>query len=168
MLTVLLSSCFAAYRTQELERKRKAAGGGKEEPKLTKKQQEAVQTQLAKEKATRRQLQQLDKQLAAVCAMMTSCFHGNPGAARRQIPSLLSPVTSLLSSPLAAPRLGPVFIEMSRAAFENRDCYLGTKSHFILAFVLHFILPLWIEAQLPVLCANHRTRQDIKGLFVCE
>jgi len=56
--------------TKELEKKRKAAG--KEEPKLTKKQQEAVQAQLQKEAASRAQLIQVNtlnyrKKLRVAC-----------------------------------------------------------------------------------------------------
>ena len=107
----------------ELEKKRKATG--KEEVKLTKKQQEAMTSQLAKEAEKRSALRQLDDRLSLACSLLTSCLHGNTTAVRRQLPKLVPRITSLMSSALAAPRLADVFVALSDAAFESRSTHLG-------------------------------------------
>ena len=68
---------------------------------------------------------QLDDRLSLACDLLTSCLRGNAGALRRQLPRLVPLITSLMSSPLAAPRLAAIFVALGDAAFESRDKYLG-------------------------------------------
>jgi len=120
----------------ELEKKRKAAG--KDEVKLTKKQQEAVAAQLAKESVKRNALLQLDDRLSVACSLLMSCLRGNAGAVRRQLPSLIPEITSLMSSALAAPRLTELFVALGNAAFESRDRYVG---HLVAHCTLRLLNP---------------------------
>jgi hypothetical protein len=52
----------------------------------------------------------IDK-MSHVCSILMSCIHGNAGAVRCQLPVLLPPIVSLLSSPLAATRLCNIYLQ---------------------------------------------------------
>jgi len=78
---------------------------------------------------------QLDDRLSLACDLLISCLHGNAGALRRQLPKLVPHITSLMSSPLAAPRLAAVFVSLGDAAFESRDKYLGLTLSSLLSLL---------------------------------
>lgn len=104
---------------KELEMKKKQVGGNKDEPKLTKKQQELVQNQIQKETATRTRLKELDQQIENACVMLMACLRGERHSTKLNIPFILEVTVKLLQSALSAPRIASLFISLREAVFDE-------------------------------------------------
>ncbi|XP_074643687.1 stalled ribosome sensor GCN1-like [Tubulanus polymorphus] len=107
---------------KEMERKKK---GNKGEVKLTKKQEELKQEQLKKEKEIRDRLKSCDMKLSDVCAILSACLAGNAEQFGIYMPELLGDIMPLFKSPLAAPRVRDLYLDMKRAVFGEEYKVLG-------------------------------------------
>lgn len=138
---------------QELKKKK----GIKEEIQLTTKQKEMMQIQLEKESATRKRLQevrsskvcpvnqviktdcppvwhfkipclQLDGELQSVVGLLEATLIERPAQITRELPAVLQVLMPLLHSPLAAPSIQQVFLDIGVCLMPKSLQHLGTKS----------------------------------------
>ncbi|XP_068166575.1 stalled ribosome sensor GCN1 [Antennarius striatus] len=116
---------------EEINRKR----GIKEELQLTSKQKEMIQIQLEKEAAIRKRLQELDVELQSVVGLLEAILIERPCHITRELPSVLHALIPLLQSPLAAPRIKQVFLDMG-------VCLMPTGLHNLAVLVGHVTLRL--------------------------
>ncbi|XP_058803320.1 stalled ribosome sensor GCN1 isoform X2 [Phymastichus coffea] len=99
---------------RELYEKRKKEGKIKE-PKLTPKQEEAVKAQFAKENAIRYKLTEMNKVITSVVSMVKATARGNGFHLSFYFKDLLPSILRNLSSPLAAPTLSELFVNLRTA-----------------------------------------------------
>ncbi|KAM9391827.1 stalled ribosome sensor GCN1 [Pholidichthys leucotaenia] len=96
----------------ELQEEMKKKKGIKDEIHLTSKQKEMIQMQLEKESAIRRRLQELDVELQSVVGLLDATLKARPAQISRELPAVLQVLLPLLHSPLAAPRVQQVFLDI--------------------------------------------------------
>uniref|UniRef100_A0A4W3H8T3 GCN1 activator of EIF2AK4 n=1 Tax=Callorhinchus milii TaxID=7868 RepID=A0A4W3H8T3_CALMI len=108
--------------TEELKKKK----GLKEEVQLSKKQKEMLQTQLEREGAIRKKLQQLDEELQSALNVLNTVIKRNPTDLSKHIPALIRSFLPLFSSPLVAPRLIEPFLAMGACVMPADLQYLGS------------------------------------------
>ncbi|GFG32063.1 hypothetical protein Cfor_06845 [Coptotermes formosanus] len=96
---------------RELEEKRRKQGKLKE-PQLTPKQKEALRVQLEKESAIRARLSELNKMLKNVVSMIKAAANGDGEGLSLYFRDLLPSVLRDLQSPLAAPYLSALYLEL--------------------------------------------------------
>ncbi|XP_005746121.1 translational activator GCN1 [Pundamilia nyererei] len=96
----------------ELQEELKKKKGIKEEIQLTTKQKEMMQIQLEKESATRKRLQELDGELQSVVGLLEATLIERPAQITRELPAVLQVLMPLLHSPLAAPSIQQVFLDI--------------------------------------------------------
>uniref|UniRef100_A0AAQ6AI46 TOG domain-containing protein n=1 Tax=Amphiprion ocellaris TaxID=80972 RepID=A0AAQ6AI46_AMPOC len=100
---------FAFYLiSQEMKKKK----GIKDEVQLTSKQKEMMQIQLEKESAIRKRLQGLDVELQSVVGLLEAILIERPAEITRELPAVLQVLMPLLHSPLAAPCVQQVFLDI--------------------------------------------------------
>ncbi|XP_033627513.1 eIF-2-alpha kinase activator GCN1-like [Asterias rubens] len=109
---------------KEMEAKKRAKGI-KIEVKLTKKQQEAKDAELAKESAIRKRLEKLDQDLSTTVNLLHACARGCPSTMAHTIPTLVPCLLSLVSSPLAASQVTEVFLALRRCVFKKNQMNIG-------------------------------------------
>ncbi|PSN31349.1 eIF-2-alpha kinase activator GCN1, partial [Blattella germanica] len=109
---------------RELEEKRRKQGKLKE-PELTPKQKEVLRLQLEKERAVRARLTELNKRLEGVVSMIKAAANGNGEELSLYFRELLPYILLDLQSPLAAPYLANLYIDLWKCVFTNEQKYLG-------------------------------------------
>jgi len=110
---------------RELEEKRRKQGKLKE-PQLTPKQKEALRLQLEKESAIRARLNELNKMLKNVVSMIKAAANGDGEGLSLYFRDLLPSILRDLQSPLAAPYLSTLYLELSKCVFfTSGHKYLG-------------------------------------------
>uniref|UniRef100_A0A8D3D3V7 GCN1 activator of EIF2AK4 n=1 Tax=Scophthalmus maximus TaxID=52904 RepID=A0A8D3D3V7_SCOMX len=96
----------------ELREELKKKKGIKEEVQLTSKQKELMQIQLDKESLIRKRLQGLDMQLQSVVGLLEAALIERPAQITRELPAVLQVLLPLLHSPLAAPLIQRVILDI--------------------------------------------------------
>uniref|UniRef100_A0A7N8XZY4 GCN1 activator of EIF2AK4 n=1 Tax=Mastacembelus armatus TaxID=205130 RepID=A0A7N8XZY4_9TELE len=96
----------------ELQEELKKKRGIKEEVQLTSKQKEMVQVQFDKEASIRKRLQGHDVELQSVVGLLEATLIERPAHITRELPSVLQVLMPLLQSPLAAPCIQQVFLDI--------------------------------------------------------
>uniref|UniRef100_A0AAQ6AI59 TOG domain-containing protein n=1 Tax=Amphiprion ocellaris TaxID=80972 RepID=A0AAQ6AI59_AMPOC len=96
----------------ELQEEMKKKKGIKDEVQLTSKQKEMMQIQLEKESAIRKRLQGLDVELQSVVGLLEAILIERPAEITRELPAVLQVLMPLLHSPLAAPCVQQVFLDI--------------------------------------------------------
>ncbi|XP_045930063.1 eIF-2-alpha kinase activator GCN1-like [Micropterus dolomieu] len=119
----------------ELQEELKKKKGIKEELQLTSKQKEMMQIQLEKEAAIRKRLQGLDVELQSVVGLLDATLIARPPQITRELPSVLQVLTPLMQSPLAAPRIQQVFLDIG-------VCLMPKHLHSLAVLVGHVTLRL--------------------------
>uniref|UniRef100_A0A7N6ASL0 TOG domain-containing protein n=1 Tax=Anabas testudineus TaxID=64144 RepID=A0A7N6ASL0_ANATE len=119
----------------ELQEELKKKKGIKEEVQLTSKQKEMMQVQLDKEAAIRKRLQGLDEELQSVVGLLEAALIERPAQITRELPAVLQVLMPLLNSPLAAPRIYKVFLDIG-------VCLMPRGLHYLAVLVGHVTLRL--------------------------
>ncbi|XP_073675995.1 stalled ribosome sensor GCN1 [Garra rufa] len=96
----------------ELQEEIKKKKGVKEEIQLTSKQKEMMQNQLEKESGIRKRLQELDVELQSAVGLLEAVLARRPPLIWMHLPGVLQVVLPLLQSPLAAPHIKQVFLNI--------------------------------------------------------
>uniref|UniRef100_A0A1A8L3W7 GCN1 general control of amino-acid synthesis 1-like 1 n=2 Tax=Nothobranchius pienaari TaxID=704102 RepID=A0A1A8L3W7_9TELE len=142
----------------ELQEELKKKKGIKEEVQLTSKQKELIQVQLEKESAIRKRLHGMDVELQSVVGLLESTLRARPAQITKELPAVLQVLMPLLHSPLAAPRVQQVFLDIG-------VCLIPKHLHNLAVLVGHVTLrllkpecdldPAWAQEDLDT--ASHRT-----------
>ncbi|KAM9360287.1 stalled ribosome sensor GCN1 [Symphorus nematophorus] len=119
----------------ELQEELKKKKGIKDELQLTSKQKEMMQIQLEKEAATRKRLEGLDVELQSVVGLLEATLIERPPQITRELPAVLQVLMPLLHSPLAAPRIQQVFLDIG-------VCLMPKHLHYLAVLVGHVTLRL--------------------------
>uniref|UniRef100_A0A8C4NPU2 GCN1 activator of EIF2AK4 n=1 Tax=Dicentrarchus labrax TaxID=13489 RepID=A0A8C4NPU2_DICLA len=119
----------------ELQEELKKKKGIKEELQLTSKQKEMMQIQLEKEAAIRKRLQGLDAELQSLVGLLEATLIERPPQITRELPAVLQVLTPLLQSPLAAPCIQQVFLDIG-------VCLMPKHLHHLAVLVGHVTLRL--------------------------
>nr|XP_020454851.1 eIF-2-alpha kinase activator GCN1 isoform X2 [Monopterus albus] len=119
----------------ELQEELKKKKGIKEEVQLTSKQKEMIQMQLDKEASIRKRLQGLDVELQSVLGLLKAALTERPAQITRELPAVLQVLMPLLHSPLAAPCIQQVFLDIG-------VCLMPKHLHFLAVLVGHVTLRL--------------------------
>ncbi|XP_014232646.1 eIF-2-alpha kinase activator GCN1 [Trichogramma pretiosum] len=109
---------------RELYEKRKKEGKIKE-PKLTPKQEEALKAQVNKENAIRRKLTEMNTVITNVVSMIRAAKQGNGYHLSFYFKDLLPSILRNLASPLAAPVMAELFVELRDAIMISHDSTLN-------------------------------------------
>ncbi|XP_024130877.1 eIF-2-alpha kinase activator GCN1 [Oryzias melastigma] len=142
----------------ELQEEIKKKKGIKDEVQLTSKQKEMMQIQLEKESSIRKRLQGMDIELQSVVGVLEAILKEKPAQISRELPAVLQVLIPLLQSPLAAPRVQQVFLDIGM-------CLMPKHLHHLAVLVGHVTLrllkpecdldPAWEQEDLD--SAVHRT-----------
>ncbi|KAE8291635.1 eIF-2-alpha kinase activator GCN1 [Larimichthys crocea] len=119
----------------ELQEEIKKKKGIKEELQLTSKQKEMMQIQLEKEADIRKRLQGLDAELQSAVGLLEATLIERPAQITRELPAALQVLMPLLQSPLAAPRIQQVFLDIG-------VCLMPKHLHSLAVLVGHVTLRL--------------------------
>uniref|UniRef100_A0A7N8WUD6 GCN1 activator of EIF2AK4 n=1 Tax=Mastacembelus armatus TaxID=205130 RepID=A0A7N8WUD6_9TELE len=119
----------------ELQEELKKKRGIKEEVQLTSKQKEMVQVQFDKEASIRKRLQGHDVELQSVVGLLEATLIERPAHITRELPSVLQVLMPLLQSPLAAPCIQQVFLDIG-------VCLMPKHLHCLAVLVGHVTLRL--------------------------
>ncbi|XP_040898957.1 eIF-2-alpha kinase activator GCN1 [Toxotes jaculatrix] len=119
----------------ELQEELKKKKGIKEEVQLTSKQKEMMQIQLEKEASIRKRLQGLDVELRSVVGLLEAALKARPAQITRELPAVVQVLLPLLHSPLAAPLIQQVFLDIG-------VCLMPKHLHSLAVLVGHVTLRL--------------------------
>uniref|UniRef100_A0A8C5HZY1 TOG domain-containing protein n=1 Tax=Gouania willdenowi TaxID=441366 RepID=A0A8C5HZY1_GOUWI len=119
----------------ELQEEIKKKKGIKEEVQLTSKQKELMQIQQEKESAIRKRLQEMDMELQSVLGLLSAVLREGPPLVTRELPAVLQVLLPLLQSPLAAPRIQQLFLDIG-------VCVMPKHMHSLAVLVGHVTLRL--------------------------
>ncbi|XP_034546988.1 eIF-2-alpha kinase activator GCN1 [Notolabrus celidotus] len=119
----------------ELQEEIKKKKGIKEELQLTSKQKEMMQNQLEKEAAIRKSLTELDVELQSLVGLLEAILTEGPPQITRELPPVLQVLIPLLQSPLAAPRIQQIFLDIG-------VCLMPKHLHSLAVLVGHVTLRL--------------------------
>ncbi|XP_072244658.1 stalled ribosome sensor GCN1 [Leuresthes tenuis] len=119
----------------ELQEELKKKKGIKDEVQLTSKQKEMMQIQLEKESAIRKRLQGLDVELQSMIGLLKAIMKERPAQITRELPAVLQVLLPLLPSPLAAPRIQQLFLDIG-------VCLMPSHLHHLAVLVGHVTLRL--------------------------
>ncbi|XP_061622693.1 stalled ribosome sensor GCN1 isoform X2 [Phyllopteryx taeniolatus] len=122
---------FGLELQEELKKKR----GIKDEVQLTSKQKEMIAMQHDKEESIRKRLQGLDVEFQSLVGLLVAALKERPAQITRELPSVLQVLLPLLHSPLAAPRVQKIFLDIG-------VCLLPPPLHHLGALVGHVTLRL--------------------------
>ncbi len=101
---------------RELEEKRKREGKYKE-PELNPKQKEAIRLQMEKEGAIRSKVSILNAAVQQACSMLRAALDSVPSILSNHLTKLIPEILRALSSPVAAPLLQPIWIDLRKVVF---------------------------------------------------
>nr|XP_043881729.1 eIF-2-alpha kinase activator GCN1 [Solea senegalensis] len=119
----------------ELKEELKKKKGITEEVQLTSKQKERMQNQLDKESSIRKRLQGLDADLQSVIGLLEAVLVEKPAQLTRELPAVFQVLLPLLQSPLAAPCIHQVFLDIGK-------CLMPKHLHYLAVLVGHVTLRL--------------------------
>ncbi|XP_071778358.1 stalled ribosome sensor GCN1 [Centroberyx gerrardi] len=119
----------------ELQEELKKKKGIKDELQLTSKQKEMMQVQLEREASIRKRLQGLDMELQCAVGLLEAALIERPPQISWQLPGVLQVLIPLLHSPLAAPSLQQVFLDIG-------VCLMPKHLHYLALLVGHVTLRL--------------------------
>lgn len=120
---------------RELEEKRRREGKIKA-PELTPKQKEAIRVQTEKENAIRNRVAALDVVVQQACSMLKSTIDSVPGVLSHHLTQVVPWVMRGMGSPVAAPLLVPLWINMRKSLFpEELDILSNGIAHITLRLV---------------------------------
>lgn len=105
---------------RELYEKRKREGKIKE-PKLTAKQEEALKSQIARENAIRKRLREFQSKITIAVSMVKAATLGDKFRLSFYLKDLLPPIMKNLVSPLAAPTMSQLYIDLGKIVEITRD-----------------------------------------------
>lgn len=111
---------------RELEEKRRREGKIKG-PEYTPKQKEAIRVQLEKESAIRSKVSALNVVVEQVCSMLKSAIDNVPSVLSSHLTRLVPLIMRALNSPVAAPLLLPLWVNMRQVVFD-RDLDILARS----------------------------------------
>lgn len=109
---------------RELYEKRKKEGKIKQ-PKLTPKQEEAVKAQFAKENAIRQRLTGLNNKITSAVSLINGLTRGDGLELSLHFKDILVPILRNLDSPLAAPRMSDLFVNLGKVVIICNDVVLN-------------------------------------------
>ncbi|XP_077457109.1 stalled ribosome sensor GCN1 [Stigmatopora argus] len=109
----------------ELQEEIKKKRGIKDEVQLTSKQKEMIEMQREKEESIRKRLRGLDVKLQSVMGLLAAVVKERPGQISRELPSVLQVLLPLLHSPLAAPRIQQIFLDIGLFLLPQHLHHLG-------------------------------------------
>ncbi|KAF7417549.1 hypothetical protein HZH68_000202 [Vespula germanica] len=109
---------------RELYEKRKREGKIKE-PKLTPKQEEILKGQIAKENSIRKRLTELKSKIDHAVSLIHCAIRGNGQELSLYLKDILSPILKNLGSPLAAPAISELYIELREIVQIGTSTTLG-------------------------------------------
>ncbi|XP_035236035.1 eIF-2-alpha kinase activator GCN1 [Anguilla anguilla] len=144
----------------ELQQEIKKKKGIKEELQLTSKQKELMQNQLEKEGAIRKRLLGLDSEVQRAVGLLEALLSRRPQRLSWQLPGVLQVTMPLLQSPLAAPRLCQLFLDIGVCLMPPELRHLGVLVGQVTLRLLKpecALDPAWDEEDLGV--ATQRTVQ---------
>ncbi|KAI9565775.1 hypothetical protein GHT06_009568 [Daphnia sinensis] len=120
---------------RELEEKR-IREGKKKAPEMSPKQKEAIRVQLEKESAIRSKVAALDVVVRQVCSMLKSAIDNVPAVLSNQLTQLIPWMMRAMGSPVAAPLLQPLWINLRKSVFEpDMDRLAKSVAHVTLRLV---------------------------------
>ncbi|XP_075960575.1 stalled ribosome sensor GCN1 [Anarhichas minor] len=119
----------------ELQEELKKKKGIKDELQLSSKQKEMIELQLEKEGAIRKRLQGLRVELQSVVGLLEATLLERPPQITRELPAVLQVLIPLLQSPLAAPCIQQVFLDIG-------VCLMPKHFHHLAMLVGHVTLRL--------------------------
>ncbi|XP_031705252.1 eIF-2-alpha kinase activator GCN1 isoform X2 [Anarrhichthys ocellatus] len=119
----------------ELQEELKKKKGIKDELQLSSKQKEMIELQLEKEGAIRERLQGLRVELQSVVGLLEATLLERPPQITRELPAVLQVLIPLLQSPLAAPCIQQVFLDIG-------VCLIPKHFHHLAMLVGHVTLRL--------------------------
>ncbi|XP_067121067.1 stalled ribosome sensor GCN1 [Centruroides vittatus] len=137
---------------KELEEKKRAKGLLKE-PELTKKQLEAKKIQLEKESIIRSRIKELDNQLKHAISLLHAAIEGKALALAVHVTSLVELLISVMPSPLCAPLVTKVFLELRKCAINEELEDWSLPLAYIILRVIKPACPIdpeWEEIDLEV------------------
>ena len=126
-----------SYKEQleEIELRKELAkkSGGKDDPKknaqnytleqikskMSKKQQEMLDAQIAREKAIRDEMKRLDELVKKCSSILIKAVQGNPSASKSFFAEIVLTVANLIRSPLCANYMTQVYLELAKAIVET-------------------------------------------------
>lgn len=103
---------------RELEEKRRREGKIKG-PELTPKQKEAIRVQLEKESVVRNRVSALNVVVQQSCSMLKSAIENVPSVLSDHLTLLVPWIMRAMGSPVAAPLLQPLWIDMRKSVFDR-------------------------------------------------
>ena len=103
---------------RELEEKKRREGKIKG-PEMTPKQREAIRVQLEKESAIRSKVSALNVVVQQVCSMLKSAIENVPSVLSNHLTLLVPWIMRAVGSPVAAPLLQPLWIDMRKSVFDS-------------------------------------------------
>uniref|UniRef100_A0AAQ4QL94 GCN1 activator of EIF2AK4 n=1 Tax=Gasterosteus aculeatus aculeatus TaxID=481459 RepID=A0AAQ4QL94_GASAC len=146
----------------ELQEELKKKKGIKEELQLTIKQKEMMQIQLEREAAIRKRLQGLRVELLSALGLLEATLRERPPEITRELPAVFQALIPLLQSPLAAPCIQQVFLDIVVCLMPKHFYSLGTWPTMLVGHVtLRLLKPecdldeAWEQEDLDT--AAHRT-----------
>ncbi|KAI4797697.1 hypothetical protein KUCAC02_024912 [Chaenocephalus aceratus] len=119
----------------ELQAELNKKKGIKEELQLSSKQKEMIQAQQDREASIRKRLQLLDSDLQSAVGLLEAALIEKPSEITMELPAVLQVLLPLLPSPLAAPRLLRVYLDIA-------CCLMPKHFHFLAELVGHVTLRL--------------------------
>ncbi|XP_076020781.1 stalled ribosome sensor GCN1 [Genypterus blacodes] len=122
---------FELELQEELNKKK----GIIDEVQLTPKQKEMMQSQLEKEESIRKRLRELDTELQSAVGLVEAAMGEGPPQISKELPAVLQVLLPLLQSPLAAPRIQQLFLDIG-------VCLMPKHLHSLAVLVGHVTLRL--------------------------
>ncbi|KAK6638077.1 hypothetical protein RUM44_008502 [Polyplax serrata] len=151
---------------RELEEKKRKSGKVKE-PELTPKQKEMIRVQLEKESAIRTKLQGLKSKISVCVSMLKAASEGNHEKLSTFFKDVLPVVLGNLNSPLSAPYMSKLYLDLGECVFIGRQKLFGNLVGNVTLRVLKpqcDLNPAW--EQEPLSEASVRTVNEIPQLYV--
>lgn len=109
---------------RELEEKKRKSGKLKE-PELTPKQKEVIRVQMEKENLIRCKLKEIDGNLLVCASMIKAAANACPKKLSTFFNDLLPVVLSNLNSPLSAPYMSKLYLDLGKCVFTGNQSYFG-------------------------------------------
>ncbi|XP_061672508.1 stalled ribosome sensor GCN1 [Syngnathoides biaculeatus] len=115
----------------ELQEEIKKKKGIKDEVQLTSKQKEMIAMQRDKEESIRKRLQGLDGELQSLVGLVFAVLRERPAHITRELPSVFQVLLPLLHSPLAAPRIKQIFLDIGGCLLPPPLDHLGVLVGYV-------------------------------------